>query len=47
MLKLKKGNHWDLLYFEIGKNLYAFRSMDVEGLEREEILAIPVYQVLG
>jgi hypothetical protein len=43
---IRKGNYWDLLFFEIGKKLYAFRSMDVERLERDEILAIPVYQVL-
>jgi len=45
LLKLRKGNHWDLLYFEFGKNLYAFRAMDVERLQRDEILAIPVYMV--
>jgi len=45
VLWIRKGNHWDLLYFEFGKNLYAFRSMDVERLERDEILAIPVYMV--
>jgi len=43
---IRKGYPWDLLFFEIGKRLYAFRSMDVERLERDEILAIPVYQVL-
>ncbi len=43
---IRKGNCWDLLFFEIGKKLYAFRSMDVERLERDEILAIPVYQVI-
>jgi DNA-directed RNA polymerase subunit RPC12/RpoP len=43
---IRKGNYRDLLYFEIGRKLYAFRSMDIERLERDEILAIPVYQVL-
>ena len=43
---IRKGYYWDLLFFEISKKLYAFRSMDVERLERDEILAIPVYQVL-
>jgi len=43
---IRKGNYRDFLYFEIGKRLYAFRSLDVERLERDEILAIPVYQVL-
>ncbi|MGQ9469248.1 MAG: hypothetical protein ACUVTD_05410 [Nitrososphaerales archaeon] len=42
----KKGNYRDLLCIEIGKKLYAFHSLDVERLERDEILAIPVYQVL-
>lgn len=45
VLWIRKGNHWDLLYFEFRKNLYAFRSMDVERLQRDEILAIPVYMV--
>jgi len=43
---IRKGNYRDLLYFEVGKKLYAFRSLDVERLENDEILAIPVYQVL-
>jgi hypothetical protein len=43
---IRKGGYRDLLFFETGKKLYAFRSMDVERLERDEILAIPVYQVL-
>jgi hypothetical protein len=43
---IRKGNYRDLLYFEIGKKLYAFRSIDVERLERDEILAIPVYRLL-
>jgi hypothetical protein len=43
---IRKGNYWDLLFFEIGKKLYAFRSMDVKRLQKDEILAIPVYQVL-
>lgn len=43
---IRKGNYRDFLYFEAGKKLYAFRSLDVERLERDEILAIPVYQVL-
>jgi len=44
---IRKGNYRDLLFFEVGKKLYAFRSLDVERLENDEILAIPVYQVLG
>ena len=44
---IRKGNYQDLLYFEVGKKLYVFRSVDVERLERDEILAIPIYQVLG
>ena len=44
---IRKGNYRDLLYFEVGKKLYAFRSIDVERLERDEILAIPVYQVMN
>jgi len=44
VLWIRKGNYRDLLYFEIGKKLYAFRSIDVERLERDEILGIPVYQ---
>ena len=43
---IRKGNYWDLLFFEVGKKLYAFRSMDVERLEKDEILAIPVYQIM-
>jgi hypothetical protein len=43
---IRKGYYRDLLYFEIGRKLYAFRYSDVERLERDEILAIPVYQVL-
>jgi hypothetical protein len=42
---IRKGNYRDLLYFEIGRKLYAFSSADVERLERDEILAIPVYLV--
>ena len=45
VLWIRKGNYRDLLYFQIGKKLYAFRSLDVERLERDEILAIPVYHV--
>jgi hypothetical protein len=45
-LWIRKGNYRDLLYFEVGKKLYAFRAADVERLERDEILAIPVYQIL-
>jgi hypothetical protein len=45
-LWIRKGNYRDLLYFEVGRRLYAFRSVDIERLERDEILAIPVYQVL-
>jgi hypothetical protein len=44
---IRKGNYRDLLYFEIGRRLYAFRSIDVERLERGEILAVPVYHVLA
>jgi hypothetical protein len=43
---IRKGGYRDFLFFEIGKKLYAFRSLDVERLERDEILAVPVYQVL-
>jgi hypothetical protein len=46
VLWIRKGNYRDLLYFHIGKKLYAFRSLDVERLERDEILAIPVYQIV-
>jgi hypothetical protein len=35
-----------LLFFDVGKKLYAFRSLDVKRLERDEILAIPVYFAL-
>jgi RNA-binding protein YhbY len=44
---IRKGGYRDFLFFEIGKKLYAFRSLDVERLERDEILAIPVFEVLG
>jgi len=44
---IRKGSYRDLLYFEVSKKLYAFCALDVERLERDEILAIPVYQVLG
>jgi phage FluMu protein Com len=44
---IRKGNYRDFLYFEIGRKLYTFRSMDVERIEKDEILAIPVYQVSG
>jgi Zn-finger protein len=44
---IRKAYYWDLLFFEVGKKLYAFRSMDVERLEKDEILAIPVYQFLS
>jgi hypothetical protein len=44
-LWIRKGNYRDLLYLEIRGKLYAFRSADVERLERDEILAIPVYKV--
>jgi hypothetical protein len=43
---IRKGNYRDLLYFEVGKKLFAFRYSDVERLERDEILAIPVYYIL-
>ena len=46
VLWIRKGGYRDLLYFEVGRKLYAFRSLDVERLERDEILAIPVYLVL-
>ncbi len=42
---IRKGSYRDLLYFEVGNKLYAFRSLDVERIENDEILAIPVYQV--
>jgi hypothetical protein len=42
---IRKGNYRDLLYFEVGRKLYAFRSVDVERLERDEILAVPVYRI--
>jgi uncharacterized Zn finger protein len=42
---IRKGNYRDLLYLEVGEKLYAFRSVDVERLEKDEILAIPVYLV--
>jgi phage FluMu protein Com len=45
VLWIRKGNYRGLLYLEIGKKLYAFRSTDVERLERDEILAIPIYFV--
>jgi hypothetical protein len=41
---IRKGYYWGLLFFEVGRKLYAFRSVDVERLERDEILAIPVYR---
>lgn len=43
---IRKGNYRDFLFFEVGKKLYTFRYVDVERLERNEILAIPVHQVL-
>jgi len=43
---IRKGGYRDLLFFEFKKRLFAFRSNDVERLERDEIMAIPVYQVL-
>jgi hypothetical protein len=43
---IRKENYRGLLYFEIGRKLYAFRSIDVERLERDEILAIPIYKVI-
>jgi len=46
VLWIRKGNYRDLLYFEINKKLYTFRSLDIERLEREEILAVPVFVVL-
>jgi hypothetical protein len=46
VLWIRKENYRDLLFFEVRKKLYAFHSLDVERLERDEILAIPVYQVL-
>ena len=44
---IRKGNYRDFLCFEIVKRLYAFRSLDVERLEKDEVLAIPVYQILN
>ena len=46
ILWIRKGNYRNLLYFEVNRKLYAFRSLDVERLERDEILAIPVYQII-
>ena len=46
-LWIRKGGYRDLLYFEVGKKLYAFRSLDVERLEKDEILAVPVYLILA
>jgi hypothetical protein len=43
---IRKGSYWDLLFFEVGRKLYVFKAMDIERLERDEILAIPVYEVL-
>jgi hypothetical protein len=45
VLWIRKENYRDLLYFEVCRKLYAFRSVDVERLERDEILAIPVYHI--
>jgi len=45
-LWIRKGDYRDLLYFEVNKQLYAFRLLDVERLEKDEILAIPVYRVI-
>jgi hypothetical protein len=42
---IRKGNYRDLLYFDVRRRLYAFRYSNVERLERDEILAIPVYRV--
>jgi len=47
VLWIRKGSYQDLLYFEVGKKLYAFRSIDVERLEKDEIPAIPVHQVIN
>jgi DNA-directed RNA polymerase subunit RPC12/RpoP len=47
VLWIRKGNYRGLLYLEVGKKLYAFRSVDVERLEKDELLAVPVYQILG
>jgi hypothetical protein len=51
---IRKGNYWDLLFFEVGKKLYAFKAMDVERLERDEILpyrcirsAIKTHDIVG
>jgi len=41
-LWIRKRNYRDLLYFEVDKKLYAFRSMDVERPERDEILAMSI-----
>jgi len=45
VLWIRKGSYRNLLYFKINGKLYAFHSIDIERLERDEILAIPVYQV--
>jgi CRISPR/Cas system-associated protein Cas5 (RAMP superfamily) len=47
VLWIRKGNYRDLLYFEIDKKLYAFRLIDIERLEKDEILAVPVYQIVS
>ncbi|MEM0328212.1 MAG: hypothetical protein QXN53_06530 [Thermoproteota archaeon] len=44
VIYVRKGNFRDFLYFEVGRKLYAFRYVDVERLEKDEILAIPVYR---
>ena len=46
-LWIRKGSYRDLLYFEVGKKLYAFRALDIERLEKDEILAVPVYLILA
>jgi len=35
-----------MLYIKIGKRLYAFKYADIERLQKDEILAVPVRQVL-
>jgi len=46
ILQIGKRKLQDLLCLEVNKKLYAFHSIDAERLERDEILVIPLYQVL-
>lgn len=43
---IRKGYYRDFLFFEIKKKLYSFRFVDVERLQKDEILAVPVYLVI-